>query len=358
MLFFDRVRASKRFMSILFVLLLVGPIAPLFVTAQFPVVPPRAVYHVKVIASSSNAQFVGAAADASSLFVGLLNGTVLKMDATSGRVSGSASLPDGNSAAHLTYYDGSLYVGTEWLQGAKDKAPFHVYKIDPVTMNIVGQVRMNSRYANGLAMALNGFLWAADGHCTLYKIDPSSMAVVGTVPWAAEDELLFDGTNYWGECMNQVHVLKPGSPLPVEIASGSLVLPDRPRGFFATGGSVYSSGTTDSNLYSMSFSGGSVSLRKVGTIIDHGYLTRDTTFFGGLTYAYLTATKADLGQMSARVLVYASGMRLRAVVPLPGPALPSDASQHTLLVLDDEIYFITGTSIGYIDVSLTTDFPR
>ena len=149
---------------------------------------------VTVIASSLADRFVGAVFGGPYLFVGLLNGTVLRMDPLTGHISGSAVLPDGNSAAHLTYYNGSLYVGTEWLHGARNSGPFHVYNFDPATMKVLGQVPMTSHDANGVLMAFNGFLWAGDGRCTLSTIAPKNMLVLGTVPHVVEDEMLFDGT--------------------------------------------------------------------------------------------------------------------------------------------------------------------
>ena len=210
---------------------------------------------VTVIAVSRAGQFVGAVSGGSYLFVGLLNGTVLRVDPQTGQISGSALLPDGNSAAHLTFYNGSLYVGTEWLHGARNRAPFHVYKIEPTTMGILGEVPMTAHYANGFIMAFNGFLWAGDGRCTLLKIDPNTMEVKGTVPKVAEDELLFDGVHYWAECKNVINVLKPGNDLPVLVASGSLAFPTRPRGFFAIGPTSYAAGSQDFALYSKSMSG-------------------------------------------------------------------------------------------------------
>jgi hypothetical protein len=269
--------AWRRYVLVLAMLLLLGPFVVLidavegeiayapggqeqesFVTALAP--------EMTTIAFSPNRQFVGAAGDSSYLFVGLLNGTVLQMDRFSGRISRSVRLPDGNSAAHLVYYDGSLYVGTEWLHGARDAPLFHVYQIEPRGMSVVRQLAMNSPYANGFVVAFGGFLWAGDGHCTLYKIDPSTLQVKGTVAHVAEDEMTFDGKNYWAECKNEVHVLHPSMDLPVEVAVGSLVLPDRPRGFFTIGSSVFASGTLDSTLYSMFLSGNAVDFKNVGTL--------------------------------------------------------------------------------------------
>ena len=307
---------------------------------------------VTVIASSPTDRFVGAVSGESYLFVGLLNGTVLRMDPLTGHISGSAVVPDRNSAAHLAFYNGSLYVGTEWLHGARNSGPFHVYKIDPATMKILGQVPMTSQDANGFLMAFKGFLWAGDGACTLSKIDPKSMQVKGTVPTVAEDEMLFDGTYYWAECRNTVNVLKPGSGMPTLMASGSLTFPDRPRGFFMVGATVYSSGTRDHTLYSMSVSGSSVVFKKAGVVGDQSLPTRDTMLYRGLLYAYGTGPGADSGKIPASISVYGQDLRLRAVIPLPGPALGLDASQHTLFALNGRLYFVTGSSVGYLDPPL------
>jgi hypothetical protein len=304
---------------------------------------------VHTVAVSRTSQFVGAVGYLSSLFVGLLNGTVIRMDSLSGRITGSVKLPDGNSAAHLTYYNGSLYVGTEWLRGAKNEAPFHVYRIEPQTMKILSAIPMNAHYANGFILAFNGFLWAGDGHCTLYKIDPNNLSVMGTVPGVAEDEMAFDGTRYWAECRNVVNVLKPANGLPIETASGSLSLPNRPRGFFLVDNGVYSSGSVNFTLYSMSLSGGLVVFRSAGALGDRSLPTRDVVQFGGLLYAYETGPGADSGRIPARVFVYGHNLQLREVVWLPGPALSLDASQHTLFSLNGRLYFVTESSVGYIE---------
>ncbi len=304
---------------------------------------------VTVVASSRADQFVGAVGGASSIFVGSLNGTVAKMDPLTGRLMGSVALPDGNSAAHLTYYDGSLYVGTEWLPSAKDKAPFHVYKIDPNTMKILAQVPMESHYANGFVLPFNGFLWAGDGHCTLYKIDANSMQVMGTVPRVAEDEMTFDGTNYWAECMNTVHVLRPAVDVPYEIANGSLSLPNRPRGFFVIDKGVYSSGSLDFTIYNMSISATSVDFKAAVARGNSSVPTRDTMQYKGLVYAYETGPRAASGQLPARIFVYSHGLHRLGVVQLPGPALSIDASQHSLFTLDGRLYFVTESAVGYFE---------
>jgi hypothetical protein len=303
---------------------------------------------VTVVASSLGDQFVGAVGGKSSLFVGSLNGTVAKMDPLTGHLMGSVALPDGNSAAHLTYYYGYLYVGTEWLPFAKDKAPFHVYKIDPNTMKIVAQVPMESYFANGFVLAFNGYLWAGDGHCTLYKIDANSLTVVGKVPGMAEDEMTFDGANYWAECVNTVNVLKPSAGLPYLIASRTLPSPNRPRGFFTANAVLYSSGSSDYTVYSMSLSGTSVALRSA-TKVSGTIPTRDTLQYGGLVYAYETGPRADSGQLPARIFVYGRDFGLVDVVPLPGPALSLDASQHSLFTFNGRLYFVTQSAIGYVD---------
>ena len=307
------------------------------------------IYSIGTVAVSRTDQFVGAVGYMSSLFVGLLNGTVIKMDSLSGRLMGSVALPDGNSAAHLTYFNGSLYVGTEWLRGAKNVAPFHVYKVDPRTMRLLGQVSMNDHYANGFVLAFNGFIWAGDGHCTLYKIDPNNLGVVGMVPGVAEDEMAFDGTHYWAECRNAVNVLVPVNGLPAEIASGSLPLPNRPRGFFILDHRVYSAGTTNSTLYYMSVWGNSVTFKAEGNLGDHSIPTRDTFQYGSLVYAYETGPAADTGQAPGRISVLDHDLRPVESIWLTGPALPSDASQHTLFALNGRLYFVTQSSVGYIE---------
>jgi len=306
---------------------------------------------VTVIAVSRTDQFAGAVGEASTLFVGSLNGTVVRMDATTGRIVGSVRLPDGNSAAHLTYYNGSLYVGSEYLNGAKDQPPFHVYRIDPRIMKITGQIPMESHYANGFVLAFNGFLWAGDGHCTLYKIDPNRMEVLGIVLGVAEDEMAFDGVHYWAECMSTVNVLEPGNGFPVTVASGSLSYPDRPRGFFMIDNGIYSSGTLDFNMYSMSIAGSSVIFRSVVPKGDESTPTRDTLVFGGLIYAYETSPRADYGQLQARIYEYSRTLHLLSVVTLPGPALGVDASQHSLFTLDGKLYFVTESSVGHIELT-------
>jgi hypothetical protein len=312
---------------------------------------------VTVIATSPADQFVGAAGDATHLFVGMLNGTVVRMNPLTGRITGTVSLPDGNSAAHLLLYNGSLYVGTEWLQGAKNKAPFHVYRIDPNSMGVVGQLSMNSYFANGFIMAFGGFLWAGDGHCTLYKIEPNSLEVKGTLAHIAEDEMLFDGKNYWAECMHEVHVLQPGKDLPVEVAYGSLTLPNRPRGFFTIGTSIYTSGSLDSTLYSMSLSGSSVVFRSASYHQLHRLVTRDTFAFERYFYAYETGPGANPGGIPARVLVFDRDFRIILAISVPGPALPSDASQHTLFLVQGRVYFVTQSSIGYFAPLEYETFP-
>ncbi|HYA55170.1 MAG TPA: hypothetical protein VED22_00085 [Nitrososphaerales archaeon] len=319
-----------------------GPISPFHVTGTIADA-------VDTIAVSQTEQFVGAVGYMSSLFVGLLNGTVIRMDSLSGRITGLVELPDGNSAAHLTYYNGSLYVGTEWLHGAKDQAPFHVYEINPRTMKILNQVTMNPPYANGFILAFNGFLWAGDGHCTLYKINPNDLEVMGTVPGVAEDEMVFDGTHYWTECRNVVNVLLPVAGTPAWMASGSLSLPNRPRGFFLLDNLVYSSGNINFTLYSMSIHGSTVLFRGEGTLGNQSLPTRDTTLFGGLLYVYETGPGADSGQFPGRVFVYEHDLRLKRTIWLTGPALTSDASQHTLFALNGRLYFVTESSVGYIE---------
>jgi len=310
--------------------------------------PKHLTYSVTTVAVSPGNQFVGAVGGSSQLFVGYINGTVVKMDPQTGHVTGSAVMPDGNSAAHLDYYNGSLFVGTEYLHGARDTPPYHVYKIDPQKMTITGEVPMAVPYANGLVLPIDGYLWAADGHCSLYKIDPNTMQVKGVVLGAAEDELISDGTHYWGECRNVVNVMSRGGGLPEVVASGSLTYPNRPRGFFQVDSKVYSSGTQDYVLYSMSFLGSLVLFENSGALGNNSLPTRDSTMFGGLLYTYQTGSDADSGFMAANVFVYSHHLRLRTLIPLPGPALSSDASQHSLFFLDGRLYFVTQSAVGFV----------
>ena len=333
---------ASAFIIMLFLIVLPGPAAPLHVSGTI-------IDNVVSVAVSRTNQFVGAVGFMSSLFVGLLNGTVIRMDSRSGLITGSAKLPDGNSAAHLTYYNGSLYVGTEWLRGARDQAPFHVYEINPITMKILSQVTMNPPYANGFILAFNGFLWAGDGHCTLYKINPNTLEVMGTLSGVAEDEMAFDGTHYWAECRNVVNVLLPIAGNPAWVASGSLSLPNRPRGFFLLDNIVYSSGNTNFTLYSMSLQGNTVLFRSEGTLGNQSLPTRDTLLFGGLLYAYETGPGADSGQVPGRIFVYEHDLRLKEKIWLTGPALTSDASQHSLFVLNGRLYYVTESSVGFIE---------
>ena len=310
--------------------------------------PKSLTYSVSTLAASPKDRFVGAVGGSSFLFVGYLNGTVAMMDLRTGGIAGSVALPDGNSAAHLAYYNGTLFVGTEYLHGARDIPPYHVYAINPRTMTITGTVSMASPYANGFVVPIDGYLWAGDGACTLYKVDPSNLQVKGILRNAAEDEMMSNGTYYWGECRNVVNVMKPGPNLPSVIASGSLPYPDRPRGFFLNDAEVYSSGTQDCVLYSMSIQGNIVLFSNAGTLGNQSIPTRDTTMFGGLLYTYQTGSKADSGWMASHVFVYDHHFRIRSIVPLPGPALSSDASQHTLFVVNSRLYFVTQSAVGYI----------
>lgn len=310
--------------------------------------PKMLAYSVSTVAGSRNNQFVGAVGGSSQLFVGFLNGTVVKMDPVTGTVTGTVLLPDGNSAAHLAFYNGSLFVGTEYLHGAKDTPPYHVYKISPADMVITGAVQMNVPYADGFVVPIDGYLWAGDGHCTLYKINPGDMQLKGVVADAAEDEMLSDGVHYWGECRNMVNVMTREPALPTVVASGSLSYPNRPRGFFMVDASVYASGTMDYVLYSMSIRGSLVLLSNAGTLGSQSLPTRDTMLYGGLLYTYQTGCGADSGWMASRVVVYSHALHRKAVIPLPGPALPSDASQHTLFVFGGRVYFVTQSTVGYI----------
>jgi hypothetical protein len=182
--------------------------------------------------------------------------------------------------------------------------------------------------------------------------------VKGTVPGVAEDEFAFDGRYYWGECKNRVSVLQPGDGLPTALAAGSLTLPNRPRGFFTINNSIYASGSQDFKLYLMSFTGITVYFKALGALGDHSLPTRDTTFSGGMLYAYETGPGADAGQMQARIFVYDNNLQLEAVLPVPGPALPSDASQHTLIPVDHRIYFVTESSVGYVNPFVFPDGPE
>ena len=305
-------------------------------------------FAVTTIATSRSGKFVGAVGGADSLYMGLLDGTVLRIDPLSGRVTGSAVLPDGNAAAHLAYYDGALYVGTEHLRGAKDAAPYHVYKIDPGTMGVTRTLPMDSHWANGLLIPFNGYLWAADGGCTLYKIDPGTLNVVSKTRGIAEDELTFDGSRYWGECREAVNVFRISNGTPVVTATGALDYPNRPRGFFVIGTRVYSSGSLSFGLYSMTLRGDRVEFKDSGLKGNRSYPTRDTVFYDGYVFAYMTGPDADAMKMHASVLVYAPGLHLRAVVRLPGPALCADASQHTLFLYGGRLVFVTASTVGHV----------
>ncbi len=298
---------------------------------------------VTLLASSQGNLFVGAVGGSGYLYVGLLNGSIEKMDAQSGRVMASVALSDRNSAAHLLYYNGSLYVGTEFLRGAKNTAPYHIYRIDPRTMQILKQVAMNLHEANGFVFAYNGYLWAGDGACTLYKIRPGTLSVVKTVPRVAEDEMTYDGTYYWTECGNVVSVLRSDSALTT-VATGALPLPARPRGFFEIGSSMYSTSNANFTLYRMSFSGHKVVFKNMGAFGDHTLGTRDTFSLNGLLYFYETR---DDARLQARIFVYDGNLSLEAVITLPGYGLPTDASQHSMFLLNGMIYFVTASSIGY-----------
>jgi len=142
--------------------------------------------------------------------------------------------------------------------------------------------------------------------------------------------------------------MKPGPGLPSIVASGSLNFPNRPRGFFLVDGAAYTTGTLDYVLYSMTVRGNTVVLSRAGALGNQSMPTRDTAMFGGLLYAYQTGSKADFGWMAAHVFVYNHLFRMRTMVSLPGPALPSDASQHSLFVFNGELYFVTQSAVGYM----------
>ncbi len=298
---------------------------------------------VELVASSQGNPFVGAVGDKGYLYVGLLSGSVEKMDALSGLVYATVALPDRNSAAHLLYYNGSLYVGTEFLPGAKNTAPYHIYRIDPQTMKIRGQLAMNSHEANGFVFAYNGYLWAGDGSCTLYKIEPDTLSVVKTVQRVAEDEMAYDGTHYWTECKNIVSVLRADSSLST-VASGSLPYPGRPRGFFEIGSSIYSTNTANFTRCRMSVSGNRVVFKNARAFGDHALATRDAFRLNGLLYLYETR---DDQRVQARISIYDGNLSLEAVITLPVNGLPTDASQHSMFLLNGMIYFVTASSIGY-----------
>lgn len=319
-------------------------ISPLAASAPQKVPP----YYVFTIAASARNQFVGAVDSESSLFVGFLNGTVVRMDPITGTMTGKLFLPDGNSAAHLAYYNGSVFVGTEYLRGARNDPPYHVYKIDSASMKITGQVEMRAPFANGFVVPLDGFVWAADGHCTLYKIDPATMQVKGTLTGVAEDEMASDGVRYWAECRDMVKVLSPGTGLPTVVAAGSLEFPNRPRGFFIVNSSVYSSGTEDYALYSMKLFGNFVLLQHAGMLGNQSHPTRDTLVSKGLIYAYQTGRDAETGKLTAQIYIFSHHFRLKAVVRLPGRALCADASQHTLFLHKGTLYFVTRSAVGFI----------
>jgi hypothetical protein len=297
---------------------------------------------IELLASSPAGLFVGAVGDRGYLYVGLLNGTVEKMDAQSGTVMGTVALPDRNSAAHLLSYNGSLYVGTEFLTGARDKAPYHIYRIDPMTLQISARVAMNLSDANGFVQAYNGYLWAGDGGCTLYKIKPSTLSVDKTVTLVAEDEMAYDGTYYWTQCGSVVSVLKPDSL--TRVAMGSLPAPARPRGFFVIGSRIFSTDSANFTRFRMSVSGGRVVFENVRSFYDHTIWTRDACSVANLTYFYGTR---DDQHVQARIVVYDGNYSLETSIALSGNGLGTDASQHTMFVLNQKIYFVTQSSIGY-----------
>jgi len=298
---------------------------------------------LQLAASFSGTQFAGAVGGGGYIYAGLLNGRVEKLVPQDGLVLASVSLPDRNSAAHLLYYNGSLYVGTEFLRGAANVPPYHIYRIDPQTMKIVTQVAMNSHDANGFVFAYNGYLWAGDGACTLYKINPSTLTLIKTVPDVAEDEMTFDGTHYWTECTSSVSVLKSDSALTL-VATGALPFPGRPRGFFEIGSGVYTVDTANSTVYRMSILRNNIVFKNMGTLVDHYLATRDAFSTNGILYTYQTR---DNALVPARILVYEGNFSLEAAVTLPGCGLPSDASQHSLFLFDGMIYFVTTSFIGY-----------
>jgi hypothetical protein len=298
---------------------------------------------LELAAGFSGTQFAGAVGGGGYLYAGLLNGRVEKLVPQDGLVLASVALPDRNSAAHLLYYNGSLYVGTEFLRGAANTPPYHIYRIDPRTMQIVRQVAMNPNDANGFVSAYNGYLWAGDGGCTLYKINPSTLSVIKTVPHVAEDEMTFDGTYYWTECTSAVNVLKPDSTLTF-VATGALSFPGRPRGFYEIGSSVYSVDSANSTIYRMSISHTHVVFKNMGTLGNHCLETRDTFSTNGILYTYQTK---DDALVQARILVYEGNFSLEAAVTLPGSGLPTDASEHSMFLFDGMIYFVTTSFIGY-----------
>jgi hypothetical protein len=299
---------------------------------------------VVIIATSPQNLFVGAVTDNASLYVGLIDGVVQKMDPTTGQVLESVTLPDGNSAPPLVYLNGALYVGTEKLPGAKNTAPYAVYKIDPQTMRIVANLTMTFPEANGLLFAHGGYLWAALGGCTLQRIIPDTLTVSGSVSLAAEDEMAFDGTNYWTECARTVDVLKPVAGLPAIVARSDMPSPGRPRGFFQLGPTMYCTSSENFVLYRMSVVAGTVAFTKVGTPWGSSLPTRDTFVRGGLLYTYQTR---DDVPVRAQVSVFDLSFNPRTQISLPGHALVTDASQHSMLMLNGAIYFVTDSAVGF-----------
>ncbi|MDE1854403.1 MAG: hypothetical protein KGI38_11750 [Thaumarchaeota archaeon] len=286
------------------------------------------------VVMESNGQFVGATTGDGSQFVGYLNGTVAKAT-PDGRILTSTALPDRNSAAHLLFLNGSLYVGSEKLPGARDAEPYHVYRLDASTLQVLASMRFPKGSADGLVMYLNGTLWAASGHCNLYSLDPKTLSIRSMIPSVAEDELLFDGSNYWGECINMVYVFQGNHT----IATGQLSFPDRPRGFFMQDGTIYATRTSDNSLFRMQVYGSQVAFTKVASL--GGTPTKDT--FDG--WAYLTD---DNHPVRASIAHYGPGFSLESLTLLPGYALPTDASQHSMFSFQGKLWFVTDSTMGFL----------
>lgn len=333
------------------------------------------------VVSTSNNLFVGAIADNAFLYVGLINGTVLKMNPTTGQVLASVIMPDLNAPAHLLYYNGYLYVGTQFLSvisGARNTAPYDLYKVNVNTMTITASLEddENGARANGLVMLNGGYLWVAEGDCYLHKISPSALSDMGSVAHAAEDELLFGAKYWWSQCWTNAEVQsEPTSTaaLPKVIAAITFPRPYALLGYFQLDGDAYATNSQNLVLYRMTYSSSAgFKLYAVGKLANSkgGVETRDTFALGTNLYVYEAkwngSIPASIGvyniQFHPTVLPVPTchnsqfhpptvkntiQFQLQNTIPLPGLALPHGASQHTMFLFNNRIYFVTQSAIGY-----------
>ena len=128
---------------------------------------------------------------------------VLRLDATTGQITGSVKMPGRWQPGGVTYGDGAVYVELDQIQSATLTG---ILRIDPTTMRATARA-IDARNVNtSIAFAPDGDMWISTDVDTVVQVDPVTLVqkrAIQFVPDAGDDQgesiAIADGRLYFAD---------------------------------------------------------------------------------------------------------------------------------------------------------------